>query len=432
MRAILCLLSFAFGFSSVSEAEISGRLHFEEDDFYESQVAPIGQYQDSFVFEFESKNKMSDWARLLFEPRVQLSSTPHLADTSIDFNTRDTLVEFRANDLHIQIGSFIKQWEGPDGFNPMDIATVKNYRDPLATESLGSAGLNLFSGGKNISWDAFYIPWQTRSRLPGENSRWLPRKTPFPLQSGQNSFLLPSPPDLQMMDHQEIDSALKNNFGARIQFHGDSWDLSLAADQGAAQLPFFKVHIVGDLVATQPNGSNIVQLRNPIQLEPVEYLRQTFAAGFVSTISDTWVFRIAGRFDQPIGSDPQLPGPSDQFVGGFEKTFTVSDQTVTLSLQYAYAQTLDSPSGVLTITDPFKNAILYGARFPIGDNWLIYYGGLWSHLIGASYNRIRIERKLGESFTLDFGGDILRGPADNLLGIWAAQSRASAGLLFHF
>ncbi len=432
MRAILFLLSFGFAFSPSAKAEMSGRLHFEEDEFYESQIEPIDHLQDTIYFEFESKNNINDWARILFEPRVQFSSDPHLADAPFDFNTRDTLVEFKLDDFHIQVGSFIKQWEGPDGFNPMDIGTVKNYRDPLAAENLGSAGINFFSGGKNISWDAFYIPWQTPSRLPGENSRWLPRKTPFPLQSGQNTLLLPAQPDLQVMDHQEINSARENNYGGRIQLHGESWDLSFAAYQGASQLPFFKVHIVGDLVATLPDGSTQIQLRNPIQLQPVEYLRQTFAAGFVSTISDTWVFRVAGRFDQPVGNDPQLPGPSDQFVGGFEKTFTVADQTVAVSLGYAYAQTLDPPSGVLTITDPFQNAILYGTRFPMGDKWIMYYGGLWSHRIGATYNRIRFERKLGESFTLDFGGDILRGPPDNLLGIWAAQSRASFGIQYHF
>ncbi len=432
MRAFLLLLSLIFGFATLVQAEISGRIHFVEDEFYEAQAFPIEHLQNNLSFELESKNKLSDSTRILIEPRIQFSSTPGLVDSGIDFNTRDSLFEFKSNDFHLQIGSFIKQWEGPDGFNPMDIATVKNYGDPLNTESLGSAGINLSDGSKSFTWDAFYIPWQTHSRLPGENSRWLPRRTPFPLKSNLNTLLLPTQPQLQVMDHQEINFALENNFGLRLQFHGKDWDYSIAAYQGAAQLPFFRVHIVGDLVATLPDNSTITQLRNPIQLLPVEYLRQSFAMGFVSTLSDTWVFRIAGRFDQPIGEDPQLPGPSDQFVGGLEKTYTLSGQTLTLSLQYAYGQTLESPSGVLTITDPFKNAFLYGMRYPISDELTMYFGGSWSHLIGATYHRIRFDKKLSDAFTLELGGDLIRGPPENLLGVWSAQSRANLGLAYQF
>ncbi len=432
MRAFLFLLSFLSGFSKIAHAEISGRIHLQEDEFYESQIAPIGHLQDNVFFELESKSKINDWMRVLVEPRAQVSSAGKLVDSGVDLNTRDTLIEIKVEDFHIQLGSFVKQWEGPDGFNPMDIATVKNYRDPFNTESLGSAGVNFLGAGKRVSFDAFFIPWQTASRLPGENSRWLPRKTPFPLRSGLNTLLLPAQPELQVMDHQVINSALKDNYGARVQFHGEAWDLSLAGYIGSAQLPFFKVHIVGDLVATLPDGSTITQLRNPIQLEPVEYSRHSFAAGFVSTLADTWVLRIAGRFDRPVGNDPQLPGPSNQFVGGFEKTFIVSEQTLTLSLQYAYGQTLESPSGVLTITDPFKNAILYGVRLPIHDDLTLYYGGSWSHLIGATYNRIRFDKKLNDVFTIEFGGDLIRGPSDNLLGVWSAQSRASLGLMYQF
>ncbi len=431
MRAIfLILLSFGFGFSA--KAEVSGRIHFQEDDFYNSQVEPIDHLQDTLSLEIESKNKLTDSLRLLIEPRLVISTLRDQVDAPLDYNTRDTLLDFKLGDEHLQIGTFIKQWEGPDGFNPMDITTVKDYRDPFATESLASAGINFFGGEKKFTYDALFVPWQTPTRLPGDQSRWLPRKTPFPLVSGQNTLLVPQQPVLDVQSHQFVNDALRNNFGARIGFHGDAWDLSLAGYQGAAQLPIFKVHIVGDLVTTQPDGTNVIQIRNPIQLQPLEYLRRSFAAGYVSTLSDTWVFRAAGRYDQPVGNDPLLPGPSDQFVGGFEKTFTINEQTVMFSLQYAYAKILDSPTGVLNITDPFQNAILYGMRFPVREDFVLYYMGIWSHQIGATYNRLKLEKKLAEAVTLELGFDLIRGPSDNLLGIWSDECRASLGLLYQF
>ncbi len=424
------LLSFVqSAHADFSSTELTGRIRAEDQYFYGSQVAPIEHQQDNYSFEFEAKTNFGSSFRLLVEPKLQLSSTPNLVDTTLDFNPRDTYLESKFLGMHFLIGSFIKVWEGPDGYNPMDITTVKNYRDPLNPENLASTGI---SGGGEIgklSWELFYVPIQTAPRLPGENSRWLPRKAPFPLKSDALTLVIPDHPDIQVAAHDELNSALKNNYGGRLQIHSESTDLFLAGFDGVAQLPIFRAKIFLEVLAGHPSNEATVKRA---QIQPVDYRRQTAAVGIASQLSDTWLLRMAGRYDQSVGTDPQLPGWSQQFVGGFEKTFNLFDQTVLVFLQYAYGIKPDAAPGTLIITDPFQNAFLYGLRLPIGERFVIYYGGLWSHLMGANYDRIRFERKVFEHWTFDIEGDWIRGPSNNPLGIWANENRASLGVLYQF
>ena len=205
--------------------------------------------------------------------------------------------------------------------------------------------------------------------------------------------------------------------------------LLLAVFEGAAQLPVSKVALKGDLIQIDPP---IIQLNNPIQLQPADYRRRTVAAGLVSSAHETWIYRLAARHDQPIGDDTVLPTWTEQYVGSMEKSLEIFQQTAVFSLGYSYGRSPDLPSGPLTIQDPFQASLLYGMRLPIGDNLLLLYSGLWEHRHSASFNRLRAERKISEHFTLDFSIDQIKGPANSLFGFWTNQSRASVGLLFQF
>jgi len=103
-----------------------------------------------------------------------------------------------------------------------------------------------------------------------------------------------------------------------------------------------------------------------------------------------------------------------------------------LSLQYAYGQKSDNPQGLVTISDPFQNTLLYGLRWPIRDDLTFSFSGLWAHSIGASFNRISLEKSLAEHWTLEAMADQIHGPPDSLLGIWARQSRIGVAGLYRF
>jgi hypothetical protein len=431
--SFLAITAFLFPFQALAgdEIETSGRLRLDENLFLHSQLSPVSQSQTNLTLEYERKSLLSENWRFLFEPRLHLSSVPHSVDTPIDGDFRDTSLEGKTHNLHIQVGSFIKQWEGTDGANPMDIATVKSYRDPINSESLGSWGVSLSGGEASlINWEAFYVPYQTTSRLPGENSPWLPRKTNLPLESDNEQLLIPPNPTYEVQDHDEINDALKNNFGARLQTHLDNWDFALAGFEGAAQIPILQPIIQGTLIQTNPK--TVIQMDNPIRLRPVEYRRRTIAGSVVST-KDSWVFRLAARHDQPIGNDPLLPSWSDQIVGGIEKTVTIFDQSVIFSLLYSHELQSDSAEqGVIANPDPYQRALLLGTRWPVREDLILFAGVLKDTRNDSFMTRWNLQKKLGDHLSWEGNLDWNQGPADTLFGIWQDQSRATLSTVYQF
>jgi hypothetical protein len=432
IKGSLFLFLAFFAWAPSARSDFSGRLQFLEQDFYQPQIEPVRSLQDNLTLEIQEKMPLGESWRFLLEPKVQASTTSRISSMPYDLNLRDTLLEGKFDRTYVQLGSFVKVWEGPDGYNPMDIASMKDYRDPLSPDSLGSVGAALKGGGEIFTWDFFYVPWQTRSRLPGENSRWLPRRLSLPTQADGEVLLAPAEPRYQIDEGGQIDGALKNNFGARFGLRGAAWDMAVAGFEGAAQIPAFHVVLDGDLKSALPGAPPTVQFRNPLVVQPIDYRRRSFSALLVSSAVETWIFRLAGRYDRPLGADQALPDRSYQLVGGAEKTLMIAGQPVVISLQYAFGRSLQTQAGVLALSDPFANAVVYGFRWPIGESLVLSYSGIWSHEVGASYNKVEASKKIAEHWEVQGSFDRLRGRYDNPFGIWADQDRVSVGANFLF
>ena len=424
-------------------AETGGSARFEARDFYEGQVGPVQHYEDLLTLNFDGKYNLYENARVVVGPQVKLTSSPGLNDapghigkwslkdsTFASANFRDTYFEQRVGEAHFQIGSMIKAWEGPDGYNPMDIATVKDFSDPLSPENLGSIGISASGGIEKFSWDAVYIPRQSQVRLPGERSRWLPRHPNLSLGSEDGQLLLPAQPQYIEDRHQILNAALDNNFGARLQYHLTSWDFSGAYFEGAAQVPGLAPTISGDAIAVGP--PILIQATNPIEIQAVEYRRRTLAFGIVASGVESWIFRLAGRYDIPVGSNAAVPHDTSQFVGSAEKTATLMGQTVIASLGYAFGQKFETHSGDFTILDPFSSAWMFGMRWPFTETLTLQAYGLWSPAAQSVYYNIHLDKKITDHWTVDGGMQWMDGPGNSPMGIWADQDRASAAATYLF
>jgi hypothetical protein len=425
LLAVLCGLSFT------SHAEFSGRLRAEGQYFADPQEGEVSREENSLEIQLEEHASLSDSWRVRVEPRLRLSSVPRISDNSIDGDLRDSLTEKKFGSfLRVQAGSFIKTWEGTDGLNPMDIATVRSYRDPLNSENIGSAGLAL--GGsilESLSWDVLYVPWQTPARLPGNNSPWWPQRTALPLEVDNTQLLVPDSPQYQVMHHETLNRALNDNFGGRLQLHRDQWDFSAAYFQGAAQIPIFQPIVSGNLIQTSPKF--IVSMTNPILIRPIEYRRETVAAAAVYT-RQSWIFRLAGRYEQPRGDDELVPGWHDQMVGGVERTLTVGNQMLVLLAQMSYEDKAKVTQSVLDSPDPFERALLLGMRLPYSDDLLFYLSGLIDLHKNSSLARFNVQKKIGGHWSVDGTFEWIRGGVDSLLGQWKNQSRGLVGARYQF
>jgi len=362
-------------------------------------------------------------------------------EAPIDGDLRDTLVEGKFGSFHVQAGTFIRAWEGTDGLNPMDIATMKNLRDPLNIEPLSSPGITLAGGEGFFTCEALYVPKQTPSRLPGTTSPFWPRTNNLPLEKDSVQLLMPDQPAYEFLSRETLTKAMDHNYGLRLQLHGQKWDFSVAGFEGAAQVPLLEPVISGDLVETDPK--TVIQMNNPIQIRAIDYRRRTVSGLLVYTF-DSWILRLASRHDQPMGVNDDLndwssgqtqkqllPTWSDQSIVGLEHSTTIGDQTVILVAQYAYGVTPQS-SGLLSVQDLFANAFLYGARWPLNDLTTVNFFGFYESTHHSTYNRLLLQRKISDPSLIEFSIDLLRGSTDSLLGILKDQSQAKLAYLFQF
>ena len=414
-----CFVFFSIFVSSAYAS--SGRITLRENIYLNQQPSPVPQSDSEVILQYESKTPLSNNWLFQFQPDVRMFEAPQPNTFAADFNGRNTYLKARTNDLYLEFGSFIKEWEGTDGINPMDIATIKTYRDPINAESLGSWGIAAKSRGSSAwSWEVFYVPWQTPAIMPLSYSGWWPRNTAsLPLTQNNVTALLPGEINYGIHSPQILNHADENNIGARLQFHGYSWDAALAGFQGQSQIPFFRPTLQGSVVETSP--IQVIQLTNPVNMQPVEYLRRTVSALFDYNLNP-WIFRISGRYDQPIGADPLMPGWSEQFVGGVERTVTISDKTVIFSLQYAAGVMPSYPESFLNLSDPFQNALTWGIRYPLSDNLLLVYSGLNDFQYHSYYDSLKLEDSIGEHLAVSLVAELIGGAPDSLFGMWQNQS----------
>src|SRR5262249_24227953 len=139
---------------------------------------------------------------------------------------------------------------------------------------------------------------------------------------------------------------------------------------------------------------------NPIEIVPIDYRRRTAAGAMVWT-AQSWIFRLAGRYDQPFDGDTFLPGWSDQIVGSIEKTLSFMGQPVILSLGYAYEDGAFQDQTPLSAADPFHRAVLAGVRLPLSDDLVVFAGGLvdtykvssFKNMNLSSYTHLNVQKK---------------------------------------
>lgn len=415
------IIFFLFGasFAQSAAAEFSGQYFLEGSRFATKPPVPVTAGEGAARLNLNAGWKWGSNFRLKIQPWGRVSSEGGWGEWNPSGDAGESFVELKSGAIKIAAGSFVPKWEGTDGVNPMDIATMKDFRDPLRPDDLGSNGVKLSMAGESLSGEILYVPLQTRSRIPGYLSPWWPRRGQLPLQSETLELRLPERVDYRLLSHEEIDKALWNNAGLRLQYRGDGWDFSAAGFEGAAEMPTLRVSTVSlTPIALYPKE---IYALNSVELLPIDYRRRT-GAGAVTIASGTWIFRLAARHDQPLGDDSRRPQWSQQTVFGVEKNIELSEQNLILVLQGTNGRRGDDGS-LTTVADLFDRAVLFGGRWMIGERWSVNLSAVRDLKKKSSYDHFEISRRFAESYSVEVFADVLDGPEDSLLGLLGDRDR---------
>lgn len=408
-------------------AEGSGKFILEGDTFINKMPEPVAQSEGRVDLQYDRDFRLSKTWTFKFHPAIRATSAPESWSSQAVFDPREMNFERERGGRSLRLGFFTPKWEGTDGVNPMDIASVKDWSDPLRAQTLASAGVQWAMSGEHTDFEVFYVPKQTKSLLFGKNSPWLPRSLNLPLTTDEAEVRLPSKMDYIFDDREEYDRALLHNYGLRLQMHGDWGDFAIAGFEGAADWPMLRPVIDVLPISVHPDVYEVI---SPLHLMPIDYRRRTGAA-YLSWTWGTTLFRTSIRHDQPMGDETDLPGWSEQGIFGLEQSFAVGENAVTLSLQGAWGRRAESLS-VLSMSDLFDRAILWGLRWPIGESWSFLLSGFSSQRDSSAFSQIEITHRWSDEWTSEFFFQELSGPPTSLPGLLGDRDRAGLKLVRAF
>lgn len=184
--ALLFLVVFLF---SKAEADSRSSVSVEGRAFVTEQPRPVDQYEGLARAEYENRFEFKEIYSLKVHPFFQATTLPQAWGESVIADPRELYLAVEKNNYFAHAGYFTLVYEGTDGINPMDIASMKYWGDPLHSTTKASAGIHVGFTGNKIEFEAAYIPEQSQSSLPGKTSAWYPRKTRFPLRSEKNRVI---------------------------------------------------------------------------------------------------------------------------------------------------------------------------------------------------------------------------------------------------
>lgn len=389
-------------------------------------------------FNYTFKNQL----KLRFQPWLKIDSLNKSAEEKNQFEALELNLAWKEKSTQAKAGLSSINWEGTDFLNPMDLANAKNYRDPLNISNRSSAMLAVSSQSQRWGIDAVYIPWKSADLLPGTKSPWLPRYLALPTENQDTQFIIPDQVRYDLRPYQSLNSALKDNAALRLRYQGDQWDFAVAGATEASS-PALLHPIAKATIIVAP--AKVLQLQNPIVLQPVYYKQRTIAFAFTKSW-ETWILRASGRHSQPISDNTTLnvitetgsqninitvPSWSQFGVIELEKHFTLGDEDLTLITEYAESKK-PSSSGVSSFSSALQNVYLIGLRWPFKETWSMSAAIFQDYKTKANYAHGNLSKSWNDNWSSDLSVDLFSGGSESLLGVYDKNDQIGLKTNFAF
>jgi len=422
---VIAALALFIG-ATLAHADDSGtaRISVRETSFLAAPPWPVEQNEVSFTTDYDRRFDVRSGVSFQFHPYLYGTTVQDRRQQSVVLDPRSFYLDLDPKFAWIRAGFMTMKWEGTDGLNPMDIASIKDWSDPLNTETRASGAIAIGKSGDKFDFEAEYIPYQTLWLLPGVKSPWLPRRFNFPIRSNQFELRIPDRVEYVFNDPVELNDARRNNTAARLQLRPEFADLTVAYYEGLADSPALEP--VLDVTAPTGYPANTFLLMSPVHIIPVAYRVRT-VAGYLSHPFGQWIFRATSRYDQPLGTDSRIPEWSQYSVLGLERSFDVGTNTWTGVLQGAWVRAPESTS-LISVRDVFNQTVLFGLRAPMGEKWTAMLSGFKGTHDSSYFARVEAGYRYNDHWRIDGALELLDGPAESLLGVFGANDRASLTL----
>lgn len=368
-----------------------------------------------------SKNFSFQYSFFLKADGLNKSSTEKYLAEPQEFNFK-----LKSKYQTVRLGYSTVSWEGTDFINPMDIVNAKNQQDPLNPLTRGSAGVFYTLNTSHFSWDLIYIPKQTQTLLPGENSAWWPREFTLPTNTQDTTLLVPETLIYKVNDDEVLEKALDHNFAMRLKQQFDTWDISLGVYQGSSTTPALSPQISLTPIEIYPN--QIYQINSPVVIQPI-YYRSRVIAGSFSKIFESFIVRLSGQHAQPLTLDARVPGWSDLGVVAIEKNVQIFESDVTFLLQFVNSRRKDD-GNLSLLSSLTEKSLMFGWRWPVTDELTWNAAFFQEQKKFSSFIHSDLTWSISDSWKQTFSVDVLSGSPESTLGTYDKNDRVGTTLSY--
>jgi hypothetical protein len=415
---------------SEMKPKLETKLHLLPTHYFEDVGQGTSLTSTVIKLESEFSLRPSKAWRLRVSPWVYSDPVSPSPNEKLIVDANEASLEFKDRDLSVKGGLNSIAWGVTDIFNPLDVVSARRYMDPLNSDKRGVPSLDINWDNGTYHFELIYIPIQLESIMPGEKSRWLPRDITYSRQISGRTLILDQTFNYLYEEREELDDALKNNVGLRLERRGSGFDVTGIFFQGAPTAPYMSI------AGVYGNGTSIREgqeglLVQEITLKPIYYVRRTFGMGAVATF-DTTIVRFAASNSDRISAKSVLPGWSQNAIVGVEQNLPVGESTLTLLLQATWAQHEEQADNTITSIDRiFDRSWLFGLRLPWGD-WTYTAAFLYDAAYFGKFGQLKIDRKVSDGMTATLQGDVFDGPAGSPVGTYRRNDRVTLGATFFF
>ncbi len=414
MKAYLTLISlFLLSSPAYGEWEYSG----SAGTYFQDLAVPASTVTQSekagLTLDLSLENKLSSQWKFKTDLFMRTDFVARDSTEFFQFMPQNFYLQKRNKNFTWRFGLQTLSIDGPDVVNPADILHAKNWIDPTAPQSFGSAGLSMNYESGDWNWEVSYVPRQTTPVLPGEHSPWLPRKNRLPIESEDTEVRIPDNVQYQYLGATELNNALNNNISLKLQQKSESLETQLIYYNGLAQSPFLLTGITGTLISVNPD---IIAVDSPVKLRPL-YYRQHAIAGTFNMPFESWAIHGGFNWLSPQGNDDRIPDETSLMTLGMEKSVETSIGMITGVLDYIRQKKQDE-NQISFLRSIFEEAVTLGARIPYGEETSLILGGLYDLKGQSSLYKFSLHHRLTNSWTFEGGAQFLQGPPDTLIGLY--------------
>ncbi len=217
MKSVSRMMLFLFTTPALAEWKFSGNvaLYFQKIGIETTTVSP--SERGGLNTNLNLENKINSRLRFRSDTWMRADFFARDAGENIQFIPKSLYLQYKTKSLTIKVGYQTLQIDGPDLLNPADVIHAKNGIDPIAPETMSSAGLSFSHEKSDVSWEVLYVPRQTPAALPGAHSPWLPRKNRLPIESEDTEITIPDNVEYQYLGAQTVNNALNHNVTMKLQ-----------------------------------------------------------------------------------------------------------------------------------------------------------------------------------------------------------------------